>query len=122
MTAEASAPKPARTQAWLQKIYARPAEFLGLTVAILNDEEILLAAPTFKAAREGVAKLGLPTEGPNITYFHVPHSLPEVCILTLRVRSLKESLCCPFIPSNCAAHTVPPSNARCSRILAPTSV
>ena len=71
MTAEASATKPTRTQAWLQEIYARPAEFLGLTVAILNDEEILLTAPTFRAAREGVAKLDLPAERPDITYFHV---------------------------------------------------
>jgi len=80
-----------QTQAWLRTIYDRPSEFLGQTVAILNDEEILLTASTFRDAREEVAKLGL-RAGANVAYFHVPHSLPEVCILTLRVRSLKESL------------------------------
>jgi hypothetical protein len=64
----------------LRTIYDRPSEFLGQTVVILDDEKILLTAPTFRAAREGVAKLGLPA-GANVTYFHVPHSLPGVCIL-----------------------------------------
>ncbi|MBM3841528.1 MAG: hypothetical protein FJ398_27010 [Verrucomicrobia bacterium] len=95
MAVETSSPRTPQTQAWLQTIYNRPAEFLGQTVAILNDEKIVLVAPTFRAAREGVARLGLPS-GANVTYFHVPQSLPEVCILTLRVRSLKESLWLPL--------------------------
>jgi len=98
MASETLPSRKTQTQAWLRTIYDRPSEYLGQTIAILNDEEILLVAPSFSAAREGVAKLGLPTEGPNVTYFHVPHSLPEVCILTLRVRSLKESLWLPLYP------------------------
>jgi hypothetical protein len=82
MATDSPLPRAPQTQAWLRTIYDRPSEFLGQTNAILNGEEILLVAATFRAAREEVTKLGLPS-GTNVTFFHVPHSLPEVCILTL---------------------------------------
>lgn len=84
------------TQAWLKKIYARPQPYLGQIIAILNDEQIVAVAPSFQAARDAVSKLNVASDA--VTYFRVPHSLPEVCIPTLRLRSLIESLWLPLYP------------------------
>jgi len=61
MATESPRPRTPQTQAWLRTIYDRPSEFLGQTVAILNDEEIVLVAPTFRAARDQcIHKLSVP--------------------------------------------------------------